>query len=89
MSGPDPDGLLMAVEVTSYDGDTDRRDRQDKPNAYAAADIWTGWFRPCSVRVPAAQPSRMTVRRRVAKASGVSTNPVWPPGNVVGSVPSA
>jgi Uma2 family endonuclease len=35
----DPDGVLMAVEVTSYDGDTDRRDRQEKPTAYAAAGI--------------------------------------------------
>ncbi|MFE0193648.1 Uma2 family endonuclease [Streptomyces sp. NPDC058989] len=35
----DTDGVLMAVEVTSYDWDTDRRDRQQKPEAYAAADI--------------------------------------------------
>lgn len=35
----DPDGVLMAVEVTSYDGDTDRRDRQQKPVAYAEAGI--------------------------------------------------
>ncbi|MFD7501228.1 Uma2 family endonuclease [Streptomyces sp. NPDC059850] len=35
----DPDGVLMTVEVTSYDRDTDRRDRIDKPAAYAAADI--------------------------------------------------
>jgi Uma2 family endonuclease len=35
----DPDGVLMTVEVTSYDSDTDRRDRRDKPAAYAAAGI--------------------------------------------------
>jgi Uma2 family endonuclease len=35
----DPDGVLMVVEVTSYDSDTDRRDRQEKPTAYAAAGI--------------------------------------------------
>jgi Uma2 family endonuclease len=35
----DPDGVLMAVEVTSYDGDTNARDRQEKPTAYAAAGI--------------------------------------------------
>ncbi|MFD3517355.1 Uma2 family endonuclease [Streptomyces sp. NPDC058657] len=35
----DPDGVLMVVEVTSYDSDTDRRDRQEKPVAYAAAGI--------------------------------------------------
>ncbi|MGG7572944.1 Uma2 family endonuclease [Streptomyces sirii] len=35
----DPDGVLMAVEVTSHDGDTDRRDRKEKPAAYAAAGI--------------------------------------------------
>ncbi|SER50058.1 Putative restriction endonuclease [Streptomyces qinglanensis] len=35
----DPAGVLMTVEVTSYDSDTDRRDRQEKPAAYAAAGI--------------------------------------------------
>ncbi|GAA3669308.1 Uma2 family endonuclease [Streptomyces iranensis] len=35
----DPEGVLMAVEVTSHDGDTDRRDRIDKPAAYAASGI--------------------------------------------------
>ncbi|MEU9789494.1 Uma2 family endonuclease [Streptomyces sparsogenes] len=35
----DPAGVLMTVEVTSYDYDTDRRDRVEKPAAYAAADI--------------------------------------------------
>ncbi|MEU4898530.1 Uma2 family endonuclease [Streptomyces sp. NPDC044780] len=35
----EPDGVLMTVEVTSYDRDTDRRDRQEKPAAYAAAGI--------------------------------------------------
>ncbi|MCX5532133.1 Uma2 family endonuclease [Streptomyces sp. NBC_00006] len=34
-----PDGVLMAVEVTSKDRDADRRDRQEKPRAYAYADI--------------------------------------------------
>ncbi|MEU4177556.1 Uma2 family endonuclease [Streptomyces sp. NPDC026589] len=32
-------GVLMTVEVTSYDYDTDRRDRSEKPHGYAAADI--------------------------------------------------
>jgi len=35
----DTDGILMAVEITSHDRDTDRRDRIDKPIGYAAADI--------------------------------------------------
>jgi len=35
----DTDGILMAVEITSHDRDTDRRDRVDKPIGYAAADI--------------------------------------------------
>jgi Uma2 family endonuclease len=35
----DPDGVLMTVEVTSHDWDTDRRDRVDKPAAYAAVGI--------------------------------------------------
>ncbi|MFJ8718175.1 Uma2 family endonuclease [Streptomyces violaceus] len=32
-------GVLMAVEVTSYDSDTHQRDRVEKPAAYAAAGI--------------------------------------------------
>lgn len=35
----DPDGVLMAVEITSYDSDTHKRDRVDKPRAYAEAGI--------------------------------------------------
>ncbi|MEU0846289.1 Uma2 family endonuclease [Streptomyces sp. NPDC005962] len=35
----DPEGVLMALEVTSHDGDTDRRDRIEKPAAYAAVGI--------------------------------------------------
>ncbi|AXG79293.1 Uma2 family endonuclease [Streptomyces paludis] len=35
----DPALSLMTVEVTSYDSDTDRRDRKEKPAAYAAAGI--------------------------------------------------
>lgn len=35
----DPHGVLMAVEVTSHDVDTNRRDRVEKPNGYAAARI--------------------------------------------------
>jgi Uma2 family endonuclease len=35
----DPEGVLMVVEVTSYDQDTDRRDRVEKPSAYAEAGI--------------------------------------------------
>lgn len=35
----DPEQVLMAVEVTSYDSDADRRDRRDKPRAYAETGI--------------------------------------------------
>ncbi|WP_079084904.1 Uma2 family endonuclease [Streptomyces dysideae] len=35
----DPDGVLMVIEVTSHDRDTDRRDRIDKPRGYAEAGI--------------------------------------------------
>ncbi|MFJ2555422.1 MULTISPECIES: Uma2 family endonuclease [unclassified Streptomyces] len=35
----DASRVLMVVEVTSYDWDTDRRDRKEKPSAYAAAGI--------------------------------------------------
>ncbi|MEU9701886.1 Uma2 family endonuclease [Streptomyces sp. NPDC047981] len=33
------EGVLMVVEVTSYDADTDRRDRVEKPRAYAETGI--------------------------------------------------
>ncbi|MEV4739472.1 Uma2 family endonuclease [Streptomyces sp. NPDC049555] len=35
----DPDGVLMTVEITSHDFDTERRDRIEKPDGYAAAGI--------------------------------------------------
>ncbi|QKW22121.1 Uma2 family endonuclease [Kitasatospora sp. NA04385] len=35
----DPEQVLMVVEVTSYDSDTHRRDRVEKPVAYAEAGI--------------------------------------------------
>jgi Uma2 family endonuclease len=35
----DPAGVLMTVEVTSRDHDTDRRDRIEKPDCYASAGI--------------------------------------------------
>lgn len=35
----EPGGVLMTVEVTSRDADTDRRDRVEKPDGYAEADI--------------------------------------------------
>jgi Uma2 family endonuclease len=35
----DPEGVLMAVEVTSHDSDTNRRDRLEKRDGYAAAHI--------------------------------------------------
>ncbi|MFI7103395.1 Uma2 family endonuclease [Streptomyces sp. NPDC050161] len=34
-----PEGVLMTVEVTSHDADTDRRDRREKRDGYAAAGI--------------------------------------------------
>jgi Uma2 family endonuclease len=34
-----PDGVLMTVEVTSHDTDTDKRDRVEKPAGYAEAGI--------------------------------------------------
>ncbi|MFF5496219.1 Uma2 family endonuclease [Streptomyces aquilus] len=35
----DPSGVLLVLEVTSHDADTDKRDRQEKPVAYGAAGI--------------------------------------------------
>ncbi|TKA09671.1 Uma2 family endonuclease [Actinacidiphila oryziradicis] len=35
----EPTDVLMVAEVTSYDSDTDRRDRVEKPRAYAEAGI--------------------------------------------------
>lgn len=39
MTGADPKGVLMVLEVTSHDADTDRRDREGKREGYAAAGI--------------------------------------------------
>ncbi|MET7733791.1 Uma2 family endonuclease [Streptomyces sp. NPDC005402] len=36
---PEVDGVLMAVEITSHDSDTNRGDRVEKPDGYAAAGI--------------------------------------------------
>jgi Uma2 family endonuclease len=35
----DPSGVLLVLEVTSHDSDTDQRDRQEKPVAYGAVGI--------------------------------------------------
>lgn len=35
----DADQVLMVVEITSYDTDTDKRDREEKPAAYAQTGI--------------------------------------------------
>ncbi|MFF7634548.1 Uma2 family endonuclease [Kitasatospora sp. NPDC008050] len=35
----DADAALMVVEITSYDSDTDRRDRKEKPRSYAETGI--------------------------------------------------
>ncbi|WP_443072729.1 Uma2 family endonuclease [Streptomyces sp. NBC_01439] len=35
----DPKGVLMVLEATSHDADTDRRDRKEKRDGYAAAGI--------------------------------------------------
>ncbi|KOU55852.1 hypothetical protein ADK57_43200 [Streptomyces sp. MMG1533] len=35
----DPDGVLMTVEITSYDSDTHDRDRVEKPRGYAEAGV--------------------------------------------------
>ncbi|MFD7462697.1 MULTISPECIES: Uma2 family endonuclease [unclassified Streptomyces] len=35
----DTEDVLMAVEITSYDSDTNQRDRVEKPDGYAAARI--------------------------------------------------
>ncbi|WP_116213539.1 Uma2 family endonuclease [Streptomyces olivoreticuli] len=35
----DPDGVLMTLEITSWDRDTDQRDRKEKPRAYAESGI--------------------------------------------------
>lgn len=41
------------------------------------------------VRREGAQPPLSTSRSRIANPSGSSANPMWPPGNIVGSPPSA
>jgi len=59
----DPDGALMAVEVTSYDSDTNKRDRHDKPTAYSETLARYG-ARPlgfCRREIPAEPSAAATV----------------------------
>ncbi|MDK1473080.1 Uma2 family endonuclease [Streptomyces sp. 549] len=68
----DPDGVLMTVEVTSYDRDTDRRDRTEKRDGYAAAGIPVYLLvdrEACTVTVYS-EPQDGTYRRRATQPYG-------------------
>ncbi|MCX4963722.1 Uma2 family endonuclease [Streptomyces sp. NBC_00654] len=68
----DPTGVLMAVEVTSHDSDTNRRDRVEKPDGYAAAGIPVYLLidrEACSVTV-CTEPEKGTYRSSTTRPFG-------------------
>ncbi|MET7616008.1 Uma2 family endonuclease [Streptomyces sp. NPDC005408] len=68
----EPGGVLMAVEVTSRDADTDRRDRVEKPDGYPAAGIPVCLLvdrEACSVTVRA-EPEGGSYRRITTRPFG-------------------
>ncbi|WP_327296820.1 Uma2 family endonuclease [Streptomyces sp. NBC_01197] len=68
----DPDGTLMVVEVTSYDADTDLRDRVEKRDGYAAAGIPVYLLvdRDAEKLVVYSEPDRGEYRTRTSHAYG-------------------
>ncbi|MFD3307753.1 Uma2 family endonuclease [Streptomyces sp. NPDC058656] len=78
----DAPGVLMAVEVTSFDADTDRRDRIEKPDGYAAAGIPVYLLidrDDCSVTV-FTDPENGRYRRQVKEPFGASVKIPTPVG---------
>ncbi|MGR8009897.1 Uma2 family endonuclease [Streptomyces hypolithicus] len=69
-----PDGVLMAVEVTSQDSDTDRRDRIEKRDGYAAASIPVYLLidRDADTLTVYSEPERGTYQQRLSYAYGES-----------------
>jgi Uma2 family endonuclease len=66
------DGVLMTVEITSFDGDTTQHDRIDKPRAYAESGIPVHLlidrdFREVTVF---SEPEHGTYQQRVTVSSG-------------------
>ncbi len=67
-----PEGVLMVLEITSRDRDTDRRDRRDKVDAYAAAEIPVYLLvdRDACEVVAYSDPRSGTYRRRLSHPYG-------------------
>ncbi|GAB3971127.1 Uma2 family endonuclease [Streptomyces sparsus] len=68
----EPDGVLMTVEVTTHDRDTDRRDRTEKRDGYAAAGIPVYLLvdrETCTLTVHS-DPQHGTYRHRVTQPYG-------------------
>ncbi|MGW8378549.1 Uma2 family endonuclease [Streptomyces sp. ODS28] len=68
----DPEGVLMTFEVTSRDPDTDRRDRREKRDGYAAAGIPVYLLvdRDACTLIVYSDPEGGTYRSRVVRGYG-------------------
>ncbi|MDQ1028222.1 hypothetical protein QF035_005804 [Streptomyces umbrinus] len=78
----DPEGVLMALEVTADDVDTDQYNRVEKPDGYAAADIPVYLLidrDDCSVTV-FTDPEDGRYRRQVKEPFGASVKIPTPVG---------
>jgi Uma2 family endonuclease len=78
----DPEGVLMAVEVTADDGDSDRHNQIEKPDGYAAAGIPVYLLidrDDCSVTV-FTDPEDGRYRRQVKEPFGASVKIPTPVG---------
>ncbi|MCX0270674.1 Uma2 family endonuclease [Nocardia zapadnayensis] len=78
----DPDPVLMVVEVTSSDSDTEQRDRREKPIAYAATGIpiYLLIDREFGEITVFSQPSGARYQRRVTVSIGDSVELPAPVG---------
>ncbi|WP_039827059.1 Uma2 family endonuclease [Nocardia testacea] len=85
----DPDPVLMVVEVTSRDSDTEQRDRREKPIAYAATGIPVYLLidRESGEITVFSQPSGARYQRRVTVSIGDSVELPGPVGVTLDTEP--
>ncbi|MFQ6225882.1 Uma2 family endonuclease [Nocardia sp. NPDC002869] len=85
----DPDPVLMVVEVTSRDSDTEQRDRREKPIAYAATGIpiYLLIDREFGEITVFSQPSGARYQRRVTVSIGDSVELPDPVGLTLDTEP--
>ncbi|MGA6203203.1 Uma2 family endonuclease [Nocardia testacea] len=85
----DPDPVLMVVEVTSRDSDTEQRDRREKPIAYAATGIpiYLLIDREFGEITVFSQPSGARYQRRVTVSIGDSVELPDPVGVTLDTEP--